>query len=54
MSRYVLKHYDKELISYRDRDWAVHSAECYASFYNITVAVVDKKTGEVIVVRQPR
>lgn len=54
MSRYALKHYDKELIAYRDREWAVHSAECYASFYDITVAVVDKKTGEVIAVRQPK
>lgn len=54
MKRYALKHYDKILIAYRDRDWAIHSAECYASFYDITVAVVDTKTGEVIAVRQPK
>lgn len=54
MKRYALKHYDKILIAYRDRDWAIHSAECYASFYDITVTVVDTKTGEVIAVRQPK
>ena len=54
MNRYLVKHYCEVLGSYRDRDWAEHSAECIASFYKITVALVDSKTGNVLAVKQPR
>lgn len=31
---YVVKHYGKVLSErYHDKDWAIHSAECFASFY---------------------
>ena len=51
---YVVKHYGKVLSErYHDKDWAIHSAECFASFYGITVAVVEKSTGNVVAVRQP-
>ena len=52
--RYEIKHYSKVFERYKDRDWAIHSAECYASFYNLTIAVVDRTTGDVVAVRQPR
>ena len=54
VDRYEIKHYSKVLESYRDKDWAIHSAECFASLYRITIAVVDKTTGNVVAVRQPR
>lgn len=54
MNRYLVKHYGEVLGCYRDRDWAEHSAECIASFYKITVAMVDSKTGNVLAVKQPR
>ena len=54
MNRYLVKHYGEVLGRYRDRDWAEHSAECIASFYRITVALVDSKTGNVLAVKQPR
>ena len=54
MNRYAVKHYDEVLAMYRDKEWAIHSAQCYADFYKITVALVDIKTGEVISVNQPR
>lgn len=53
MNRYLVKHYGETLGCYRDRDWAEHSAECIASFYKITVALVDSNTGNVLAVKQP-
>ena len=35
---------------YHDRDWAIHSAQCQASFFGCTVYVLDVLTGEVIYV----
>ena len=43
----------RTLYIYKDRDWAVHSAECYASFYNIPVYVIDTTTGIVISLKYP-
>lgn len=54
MNRYAVKHYDEVLQMHRDKEWAIHSAQCYADFYKITVALVDIKTGQVISVNQPR
>lgn len=54
MNRYEIKHYSEFLGSYRDKEWAIHSAGCFASFYHITIAVVDKFTGEVVAIRQPK
>ena len=54
MNRYAVKHYAEVLAMYRDKEWAIHSAQCHADFYKITVALVDTKTGEVISVNQPR
>lgn len=54
MNRYIVKHYGEVLGRYRDRDWDEHSAECIASFYGITVALVDSETGNVLSVKQPR
>lgn len=53
MNRYLVKHYDEVLGRYRDRDWAEYSAECIANFYEITVALVDSETGNVLAVKQP-
>lgn len=48
LNRYEVKSYLRILGEYRDRDWAIHSAECFASFFEVTVDVVDRITGEVI------
>lgn len=38
---------------YEDRAWALHSAECFASFYGAAVYVIDVLTGEVIATKLP-
>lgn len=32
----------------QNREWAIHYAQCCASFFNTTVFVIDEKTGEAI------
>lgn len=51
---YIVKHYDEILETYHDRDFAIHSAQCFASFYRITTVCVEKSTGNVISVKQPK
>lgn len=53
LNRYEVKSSLRTLGAYRDRDWAIHSAECFASFFEATVEVIDRITEEVIATRRP-
>ena len=54
VDRYEIRHCDEVFEKCWDKDWAIHSAECHASFYRITIDVVDTTTGQVVATRQPR
>lgn len=52
-NRYSLMSNGEVLERYVKKDWAVHSAECFATLYSCMVYVVDESTGEVVAMKDP-
>ena len=40
--------YGNASTKYNEKDWAIHSAECMASFFCTVAKVVDTQTGEMV------
>lgn len=53
-SRYAIRSTVRTFEVYVDRDWAEHSAECYASFFNTPVEVFDIEAGKVLCTKYPK
>lgn len=51
--RYEIRSSIRSFHKYTDREWAEHSAECYASFFNSRVEVFDTEEGAVICTKFP-
>lgn len=45
--------YGDKFVQYESKEWAIHSAECYASFFGAIVKVVDLLTEEPIATAIP-
>lgn len=45
--------YGDNFIQCESKEWAIHSAECYASFFDVIVNVVDLLTEETIATAIP-
>ena len=47
LNRYQVR-YGNTCQRYNGKDWAIHSAECLASFFHTVAEVVDAGTGEMV------
>lgn len=45
--------YGDKFIQYESKEWAIHSAECYSSFFGIVVNVVDLSANRTIAATIP-
>lgn len=45
---FILKTGKRVVANYDNKEWAIHSAKCYAGFFCCTVWVIDSRTGEII------
>ena len=45
---FILKTKLRNIARYNNKDWAIHSAKCCASFYSCAVWVIDVRTGEIV------
>lgn len=52
-ARYQIRSSVRAFFIYKDREWAEHSAECYASFFGTPVEVVDIETETVLCIKLP-
>lgn len=51
--RYEIRSSIRSFNTYTDREWAEHSAECYASFFRSPVEVFDTVEGAVLCTKFP-
>lgn len=51
--RYEIRSSVRAFHAYTDREWAEHSAECYASFFGTPVEVVDTEAGTTLCTKFP-